>query len=257
MGILLVNHFMLAGSPEKSEQILEEARELFSRVKTEAEDPNLGKEALQMEAYCLLILKRPEEILELLGEDAIITNPAEPVLASAYQLLGNASEAERILQIGIYKEVVALCNVLSSYMNLCTGGAEEFEEICSRFLAVAQAFQLEKLHPGIMLPGYLMIAQGWAVRKEWEKTFEFLEKYTELATGDIYPLRLHGDTFFHKLDSWLEESLPLGAQLPRDISVIRRSMTQALTDNPAFREISEEFRFRKLVSRLKKNEEEQ
>ena len=176
MGILLVNHFMLAGSPEKSEQILEEARELFSRVKTEAEDPNLGKEALQMEAYCLLILKRPEEILELLGEDAIITNPAEPVLASAYQLLGNASEAERILQIGIYKEVVALCNVLSSYMNLCTGGAEEFEEICSRFLAVAQAFQLEKLHPGIMLPGYLMIAQGWAVRKEWEKTFEFLEK---------------------------------------------------------------------------------
>ena len=79
---------MLAGSPEKSEQILEEARELFSRVKTEAEDPNLGKEALQMEAYCLLILKRPEEILELLGEDAIITNPAEPVLASAYQLSG-------------------------------------------------------------------------------------------------------------------------------------------------------------------------
>ena len=46
MGILLVNHFMLAGSQEKSEQILEEARELFSRVKTEAEDPNLGKEAV-------------------------------------------------------------------------------------------------------------------------------------------------------------------------------------------------------------------
>ena len=156
-----------------------------------------------------------------------------------------------------YKEVVALCNVLSSYMNLCTGGAEEFEEICSRFLAVAQAFQLEKLHPGIMLPGYLMIAQGWAVRKEWEKTFEFLEKYTELATGDIYPLQLHGDSFFHKLDSWLEESLPLGVQPPRNVSLIRRSMTQALTDSPAFQEISEEFRFGKLVSRLKKNEEEQ
>ena len=201
MGILLVNHFMLAGSQEKSEQILEEARELFSRVKTEAEDPNLGKEALQMEAYCLLILKRPEEILELLGEDAIITNPAEPVLASAYQLLGNASEAERILQIGIYKEVVALCNVLFSYMNLCTGGAEEFEEICSGWKELQSAnmsrylHQLEKLHPGIMLPGYLMIAQGWAVRKEWEKTFEFSGKYTELATGDIYLCR-----FFSKIN---------------------------------------------------------
>lgn len=136
-----------------------------------------------MEAYCLLILKRPEEILELLGEDAIITNPAEPVLASAYQLLGNASEVERILQIGIYKEVVALCNVLSSYMNLCTGGAEEFEEICSRFLAVAQAFQLEKLHPGIMLPGYLMIAQGWAVRKEWKKSSKQDQFFSEAGRG--------------------------------------------------------------------------
>ena len=115
----------------------------FQPCKNRSRGSESWKEALQMEAYCLLILKRPEEILELLGEDAIITNPAEPVLASAYQLLGNASEAERILQIGIYKEVVALCNVLSSYMNLCTGGAEEFEEICSRFLAVAQAFQLE------------------------------------------------------------------------------------------------------------------
>ena len=41
-----------------------------------------------------------------------------------------------------------------------------------------------------------MIAQGWAVRKEWENTFEFLEKYTELATGDIYPLRFTEILFF-------------------------------------------------------------
>ena len=68
------------------------------------------------------------------------------------------------------------CNVLSSYMNLCTGGAEEFEEICSRFLAVAQAFQLEKLHPGIMLPGYLMIAQGWAAVSYTHLDYESVNK---------------------------------------------------------------------------------
>lgn len=67
MGVLLVNHFMLAGSPKRSGQVLEEARELFNRIKTETDDPNLSKESLQMEAYCLLILKRPEEVLDLLG----------------------------------------------------------------------------------------------------------------------------------------------------------------------------------------------
>ena len=200
-----------------------------------------------MEAYCLLILKRPEEILELLGEDAIITNPAEPVLASAYQLLGNASEAERILQIGIYKEVVALCNVLSSYMNLCTGGAEEFEEICSRFLAVAQAFQLEKLHPGIMLPGYLMIAQGWAVRKEWEKTFEFLEKYTELATGDIYPLSFTEILFFINWTAgW--KSPASGRSASQKCLLNSAQYDAGSYRQSGFSEISEEFRFGKLVS---------
>lgn len=257
MGVLLVNHFMLAGSPERSRQVLEEARELFNRIKTETDDPNLAKESLQMEAYCLLILKRPEEVLDLLGEYIPVSGPSEPVLASAFQLLGNQTEAKKILQIGLYKEVVSICNLLSSYMDLCTEGAEEFEQICRRFLAIAEVFQLDALHPGIMLPGYLVIAQGWAKRKNWEKTFEFLEKYTELAAGEIYPLKLHGDSFFNMLDDWLEDFLPLGPHLPRDISVVRHSMTQALTENQIFQEIMGEVRFQNLAARLKKNEEEQ
>lgn len=142
-------------------------------------------------------------------------------------------------------------------MNFCEDDQEEFAQICRRFLAFADTFHLDTLHPGIMLPGYLVIAQGWAKRKNMEKTLEFLEKYTELAEGEIYPLELHGDSFFYMLDDWLEDSLPLGPHLPRDISVIRHSMTQALTENQNFQEIREDLRFQKLVTRLKKNEEEQ
>ena len=39
------------------------------RVRTDSTDPKLGKEALQMEAYCLLALMRPAEALDLLEED--------------------------------------------------------------------------------------------------------------------------------------------------------------------------------------------
>ena len=49
MGVLLVNHAMLAEKPEDTMEVLEEAKALFSHVKTRAEEPELGKNALQME----------------------------------------------------------------------------------------------------------------------------------------------------------------------------------------------------------------
>ena len=69
IGSLLVNHAMLAGTQERSSHVLEEAKAIFSRVRTDSTDPKLGKEALQMEAYCLLALMRPAEALDLLEED--------------------------------------------------------------------------------------------------------------------------------------------------------------------------------------------
>ena len=74
IGSLLVNHFMLAQNAEAGEQILREASELFRRVKEGTDDPGLGKEALHMEAYCLLLLRRPEEVLELLKEKTPVTS---------------------------------------------------------------------------------------------------------------------------------------------------------------------------------------
>lgn len=58
IGSLYVNHSMLAGSPERTSEVLEEARELFTRVKEESDDIELAKQALNMEALCLLNLGR-------------------------------------------------------------------------------------------------------------------------------------------------------------------------------------------------------
>ena len=90
---------------------------------------------------------------------------------------------------------------------------------------------------------------------ENEKALTVLEKYTELAVGDIYPIKLKGDDYFDLLEEWFERSLSLGAYPPRDESVIRHSMTQAVTENPAFHDLAEEPHFRDMVQRLKKNED--
>lgn len=256
IGSLLVNHSMLAGTLEKSEQVLNEARELFIRVKTETDDPSLGREALQMEAYCLLALKRPAEVLSLLDKKTFGMGASEPLLASAHRMMGNLGESKRILQIGIYKELLSLCDLLSSYLNLLTEDPDALAQTCQRFQETADTFHLEHLNPSVMLSGYLVMAQSWAALANTEKTLYFLEKYTNLAASDIYPLHLHGDSFFYLLDEWIKDCLPLGDSLPRDISVIRHSMTQALVENPAFENVKDEPRFQAMVLRLKQNEEE-
>ena len=67
-------------------------------------------------------------------------------------------------------------------------------------------------------------------------------------------MRLHGDIFFNMIDEWLGEVSNLGNYPPRDESVIRRSMTQALTANPAFKSLRTDSRFQEMVSRLKDSE---
>ena len=255
IGSLLVNHCMLAGSPEKTGQILKEAMKLFIRVKTGTNDVQLGKEALSMEAYCLVALKRPHEVLNLLDAKSPWPAFTEPLLSSAYQMTGNTEEAKRILQSGIYQSIIGLFNLLPSYMNLCLDDPEAFEQTCAHAVQLADTFSLKTLHPGILLSCYLVMAQGWIALQNEEKALQVLGEYTELATRNIYPLQLHGDAYFNLLDNWLDEALWLGDYPPREESVVRHSITQSLTENPAFVVLAENPQFQALVHRLKANEE--
>ena len=127
---------------------------------------------------------------------------------------------------------------------------------CRLLTDLADSFSLRELHPGILLSCYLAIARGQAMLGETEKALRTLEDYTSLATGDIYPLRLHGNSYFDLLDEWLEDFLELGDYPPRNEALIRSSMTRALSDNPAFAILAEHPRFQSLIARLKANEEE-
>lgn len=58
-------------------------------------------------------------------------------------------------------------------MKLSLDDPIKFEEICARFLSIADIFHLDALHPGILLPCYLTIAQGLAAQGEVEKHCKF------------------------------------------------------------------------------------
>ena len=140
LGTLLINHAAQASNSEQVTQIMEKALEWCHRVRTEADEPNLQKEALLMESFCLLQLQRPAEAIDILEPVEMQAGSPEPLLASAYRMTGNDQEAKKILQAGIYKEIMVLLDLFPSYLNLCLNDTEQFAEACERFYRIADIF---------------------------------------------------------------------------------------------------------------------
>lgn len=252
IGLLLVNNCIEAGDKERTHSILLEAKELFIRVKTESEDAELVQLALNMEAYCALMMGNPNEVIELLDGTSrkIITN--ETLLASAYQMVGKPKEAKMILQVAMYQHMGNLFGALTDYLMLCTDDPHRFDESLKRANGIADAFDLKKLHPSLLMKLYIVAAQGYTMLGSNEKALEILEKYAELVTSDIYPLQLKGDEYFYLIDQWIEE-FDLGNSLPRSEKIIRKSMVDGVINNPAFTVLADEIRFKNILGKLKNN----
>jgi len=250
IGSLLVNNSTVSGDREKTLDVVAEARELFVRVKTESEDPQLVHQALHMEAFCALVTGNPGEVIDLLEGTCRKNIPAETLLASAYHMAGKLKEAKTILQSGIYQHLISLIDALSDYLMICADDPENFDRTFRRAGSVAEAFELKNLHPAMLMKLYIIAAQGYTALGDKEAALGILEKYTELVAGDFYPLKLKGDEYFNLIDDWFEE-FDLGSAPPRNERIIRRSMADQVINNPAFAALAGENRFMSVAERLK------
>ncbi|KOF56302.1 DNA-binding protein [Clostridium sp. DMHC 10] len=256
MGILLLNHSMLLKDREEQMALLKEAKELFIRVKVESEDIELTRQALNLEAACLIYTADPKAALELL-EDANdrVMIPNETLAAMAYQMLGKNENAKETLQISMYQYILSLIDAFDLYSTFYINDKEKYEEIFRRVFAITEVFNMEKLHPTFLLKIYIYAAQGYASLGEQDKALDILNKYTEISIGDIYPIKLHGDDFFDLLDDWLLQ-LDLGVNPVTNEKTIKQNMLNSVICNPSFAVLKESSRFKSIVKKLKNNCEE-
>ncbi len=252
IGALLVNNSMESGNMEKTFSVIAEAKELFIRVKKESEDAELKQLALNMEAFCALTQGNPIEVIELLEGTSRKIISSETLLAPAYQMAGKPREAKSTLQVGIYQHMLSLFGAFPDYLMLCSDNSELFEKTYTRASAIAEAFDLKRLHPSVLMKFYLLSAQGYAMLGNTNKAIEILEDYTELVLGDIYPLKLKGDDYFNLIDDWFDE-LDLGTALPRDEKIVRQSMVEGVVHNPVFTSLTDDFRFQRITEKLQNN----
>ncbi len=250
MVTLLFNHHMLAGTQERSNEIVREISKLCERIEIESDDVWISKNATNFRALCLLVLHEPQSALNLLGETIRQDVSERPLIAQAYQQLGNTDKAKEVVQIDMYLNLLALFNAGLNYLTLCIGEFTKAEETYNRLMGMSEIYRIEGIFPNSTVLLYAFGANMYCIAGNKEKAVEMLNKYADFCVNRFFPITLHGDSYFDKMGAWLEE-LALGTAAPRDEKVIKESMLNDVLMNPSFESLADEAGYKSAVQKLK------
>jgi len=248
MGDLLLVASGMTADKEKATALIAEAKELFVRVKSESDNAELMKSAVYMEACCASALSDYNGVIELLENTVEVWSASEALLSTAYRMTGRNTEAETVLQVGIYQNIVSALGLLSSYVMLGNDDAEKFDEIVERTLSLSEAFDVKKIFPSLLVNFSGAAAHGYLLKQNTEKSLDFLEQYAELITGNLLP-QLREDSFFNLVDDKLDEYGVSDIVTPAE--VLKKGAADTILNNPTFSALSDNPRYQAIVKRLK------
>lgn len=248
IGVLYVNHCALAG--DRMQEVIREAIRLFERVANEGSDLNLARQAISLQSYCYLVLNQPVNAIDLLEDVEEPVMDRRPLLVKAYQMKGDLKKAKSILQGYIYTLLTGIIGVIPDFMGAYAGDPVKAKEGLEKILDMGSVFELESMHPALYLSAYIASAQVFTMQDKKEDAIKMLEKYVRiLRTPGLFPLKLHGNSFFDSLDSYFD-SLDLGTYPPRSDEVIKQSAKDAVLRNPGFEPLKNEPKFLQLSEKL-------
>ncbi|WP_430621477.1 helix-turn-helix domain-containing protein [Enterococcus sp. DIV0800] len=250
MGLFLLNHVDLLPGEDRITRYTKEARELFIHVRTQSKDPELITRALKYEAYSSLTLQEFDQALEILGEQVPVIFPVESLIAMAQQQKGEPQQAQITLQSAIYQYTTVFLSFLSNYLQLLLQQPEKYNETVQRGRGFAKLFHFETLHPVAFMNFQLSAIFGYAQMQNESPAIELLGEFLEIIKQTVFPVDLHGDDYFDRIDEWLE-NLEIGNQLPRNSSVLKEDFIDLVIDHPLFENFSNQQELNRIYDELK------
>ncbi|MGG0655291.1 helix-turn-helix domain-containing protein [Rummeliibacillus pycnus] len=248
MAVLLLNYQSMAS--DKQQDVINKAIDLCHRIEQSSDDLRLIRQARSIEAHWQLMLKQPERVLELLGDDVELYTGNEIIVASAFQLLQNPQKAKETLQVSMYQYVIGILSIAPNYLMMHIHDSNQFDEIVNRMVKIINAFDVNNLHYNASLVFYLSAAQGYILQQNDDKATEMIQKYVQVCNKIEFPFTLHGDGFFDLIDEWLVRELDLGSNAPRDEQTIKTSLITSVTNNPNFKSLIERTDVKAMLTNL-------
>ncbi|HBE9445740.1 HTH-type transcriptional regulator [Clostridioides difficile] len=249
MGLLIVNHYDIVDE-KKRELLIDEVLEIFIRIQETCNDIDICRQAKNMEATCYILLNQPIQVIDLLQNSNFPMINESILLAQGQMMNGQIDEARETFQLGAYQNLISLVQNLVGILQ--NADKLQMKEIERRILAISNIFELDTLSPATMLSAYLTQTQINLIHEDNEGAIKSLRKYVDLATSDIYPITIHGDDFFDKLDRWISE---IGIGITRDDTIVKAGIVAAIKNNPMFSVLSENKEYKFLIEKLSLLEE--
>lgn len=248
MANLLLNYYPTAGTNQQ--QVMNKIFEICERIEEYSNDIKLINQTQSTKAYCYLILKQPEKVLEILGDIEIYTGN-DILIASSFQMLGDELKAKETLQVSMFQNIIGILSIASNYLMMDVLNERKFEEIVARIEKVIDAFQLQSLHFNSVLVFYLTAANGFMMQQKEDRALDMIKKYYDVSKKISFPITLHGDEFFDLLDEWILKEIDLGKNAPRDETSIKETIIKSIEENPILLKLHEREEFRMIITNLK------
>lgn len=253
LGILYLNHYMLAETEDGRKALLLEAVEWCNRILENCSDVGVCGDAVVLKAALHLRLGKAAEAVEALEpavEPGRLAAQYGILLVQAYQSAGDTEKARSYAQVKQYLDLLAFISDAILALSLNEQDMGQCEETIRRITGIMELYHLEALHPNLAAQFHFQAAIVYAVNGREEEALGVLHGFEGCVDRllNAKQIKLQGDEYFNRLEAWIER-LPLGNMAPRDKSFIRQSVGEALA-HPAFGRLKGREEFQRLTDRL-------
>ena len=249
IAVLYLNHLNLVDAAGR-QALADEAVGLCQRIRRNSQNSSDIRQAEAVEAAIRLALGDPQGAVEVLVDAVDVETGADVLLANAYGALGRIDDADKTLQGTLMQSLVLDLNRLSQLAMLHAGDLARVDASHERALAIIAAFDFEAFYVNTAAT-HLSFAMAYLMGGNAQRCLDCLEDYERSCRALTFPLELRGDAFFDKAEAWLDEVSVTGTSAPRDEALVKKSLVESVSANPAFAPLADEPRFKRIIASLK------
>ncbi len=250
--VLWMNHYNLAESVDRQQEIMRKMRALCERILNNCKDMGICNDAMFMKTAIYLQMGAPDDAIEVM-EDLLnpmrLANQSQSMLLQAYMMKQDMDKADGYAQISMYLQLFNLVSMAGGFLNIHADNQKLCDMTIERVLKIIEIYELDRLNPNAVAVFHYTAAIIKCMQQDVDAALMHLEQFVRLV---VYMMNeevlLKTDSYFTRLDEWYEKT-GIGTQTPRSKKLVIKSVKENL-EHPAFVALAKKDEFIKLKQKI-------
>ena len=250
--VLWMNHYNLAESVDRQQEILGKMRALCERILNNCKDMGICNDAMFMKTAIYLQMGSPDDAIEVM-EDLLnpmrLANQSQSMLLQAYMMKQDMDKADGYAQISMYLQLFNLVSMAGGFLNIHADNPKLCDITIERVLKIIEIYELDRLNPNAVAVFHYTAAIIKCMQQYADAALMHLEQFVRLV---VYMMNeevlLKTDSYFARVDEWYEQ-IGIGTQPPRSKKLVIKSVKENL-EHPAFVVLAKKDEFIRLKQKI-------